>query len=1222
MALTAHQRDLVERLRSTLDARAGTYRALNGATNVADYLGRGTTAEDEETLTEPLLRELLQRLLGFPPDGYFEQLSRLGSKPDFTPVDLVAHRFVLDAKSTAQRDLDAHEPQIRRYVDQRRLDYGVLFNLREMRVYERGLRRAVADLSFPLLPLWQLARGEALPTSEVERLERFFDVFRHRTLDQEAKVRRVRQAPAWREVASAGDPLRVDIDYLVDRLRRLSRELADDAAARQDDLERHLTFNPARADALVAELRTLALDLAPGSDPEELPASVDGFRSSAGLPGRVWEQYLLRVAQLALTRILLYRSWEDAGFVEERLYDGGFGRLYDRLDRDVQRVLREAFDAGRGRYRWLFDADNNYDWYRPRDEALIEVLYALSPVPLGRLDADVLGGLYESYVDEIDRDRLGQFYTPRSVVRFMLDRAGFEGPEGVFALEGDRRSPRALLDFATGSGGFLVESARRIVDAVIDGGRADVDEGLAAIVRGLHGSEISPFPYYLTEVNLLLQVSRLLGRLRELGAEAPPFVLGVVHNDTLAARSGADESFGGLEPAERADRAALERDERFSLVPLDAEKGAAWERMRNPGFDLVVGNPPYVSETGNKILFERLRRMPGWKGTYRGKGDLLYYFLLLAAERLAPGGRLAVITPAGWMNAGEAEWLRERLAALLTIDELFLFGSHRLFAPERSTRRDFRHAPTPTVESLIMVATRAPAPADHEVRVTVLEDERAAARALAGDDAATLPDREALLDEMARRSEARGGRRGGIFVHSVPQRRLRADVPWPVKFGARHIATQVVEHLDRQVAAGAPYELLERRWEVLRGIETGADAYTKRIEKRLRPSERDRLAANGCRLGERVLELSPGVESRPPWLGHEELLARSPESRALLYGAIDSDDYGHLVWIDRQDQVAQAILDVLEPWKPLLETRAEIARNPGRRWFETAWARDKPALRGPKVMALYRTDRGRFALDEQGDWQPSNKATLCTPKEQGLSVAYLCGLLNSELLDLWYAVRGKTPWHVRRNYEPKPMRRIPYRHADASEAAPLEAVVRAIADNRRSLLPHRDAFAGLGATVKDPWRTTAPPPSEGVLLRGLEAAQRRSLRIDPTLTLSVSADPVGRAEWDGSRLTFVYKRARTGEVTGSPHLLTLLARLLHGRTGLRREDVERIELPGDPDAFSALVEDRQATVQRLLDEGRRLVEEAERLVCQLYDVPSELEEAVVAHAAQRALETE
>jgi hypothetical protein len=424
------------------------------------------------------------------------------------------------------------------------------------------------------------------------------------------------------------------------------------------------------------------------------------------------------------------------------------------------------------------------------------------------------------------------------------------------------------------------------------------------------------------------------------------------------------------------------------------------------------------------------------------------------------------------------------------------------------------------------------------------------------------------------------------------------------------------------VAAGAPYELLERRWEVFQGIQTGADAYTKRIDKRLRPADRDKLAANGCRLGQPVLELPPGREREAPWRDHPDLLARSPESRALLYAAIDADDYGHLIWIDRGDRVEQPVIDALEPWKALLETRAEIKRNAGRRWFETAWARDKDALRGPKVIALYRTDRGRFALDETGDWQPSIKATLCTPKEQGLSVAYLCGLLNSELLDLWYAIRGKSPRDVWRNYEPKPMRRIPYRHADTSEAAPLEALVRAIADNRRALIPHRDAFAGLGATVKDPWRTTAPPPSEAVLLGALPAAQRRSLRIDPTLTLSISAEPLGRAEWDGSSLTFVYKRATTGEVGGPPHLLTLLARLLHGRTGLRRKDVERVELPKDPDAFSALVADRHVTVQRLLDEGRRLVEEAERLVCALYDVPSGLEEAVVAHAAQRALEAE
>src|SRR5205814_512016 len=131
--------------------------------------------------------------------------------------------------------------------------------------------------------------------------------------------------------------------------------------------------------------------------------------------------------------------------------------------------------------------------YHPREAALVDVLYALAPEPLGKLDADVLGSLYATYVEDIDRDRLGQFFTPRDVVRFMLDRAGFSGPEHVFKIEGGERKPVAVLDFATGSGGFLVEAARRIVDAV-DPTQAEpraLLEALRAIVRGFAGGEIS-----------------------------------------------------------------------------------------------------------------------------------------------------------------------------------------------------------------------------------------------------------------------------------------------------------------------------------------------------------------------------------------------------------------------------------------------------------------------------------------------------------------------------------------------------------------------------------------------------------------------------------------------------------------------------------------------------------------------------------------------------------
>ena len=103
-----------------------------------------------------------------------------------------------------------------------------------------------------------------------------------------------------------------------------------------------------------------------------------------------------------------------------------------------------------------------YSWYPPGDEAAYRRPLRAHSVPLGKLDADVLGGLYESYVDEIDRDRLGQFYTPRAVVSSCSPPASAR--RGRVPLEGDDGEPRRVLDFATGSGGFVVEAARRIID--------------------------------------------------------------------------------------------------------------------------------------------------------------------------------------------------------------------------------------------------------------------------------------------------------------------------------------------------------------------------------------------------------------------------------------------------------------------------------------------------------------------------------------------------------------------------------------------------------------------------------------------------------------------------------------------------------------------------------------------------------------------------------------
>jgi hypothetical protein len=399
-------------------------------------------------------------------------------------------------------------------------------------------------------------------------------------------------------------------------------------------------------------------------------------------------------------------------------------------------------------------------------------------------------------------------------------------------------------------------------------------------------------------------------------------------------------------------------------------------------------------------------------------------------------------------------------------------------------------------------------------------------------------------------------------------------------------------------------------------------------------------------------------------------LARSIEPKAILYGALDEDDYTSLVWLGRGDVAPSAIVKQLDRWRPVLANRADFLDNPDRHWWETHRTRDKQLLRGPKVIALYRTDRGRFAVDEDGSWRPSIKTTLVIPVGDGLSVAYLGGLLNSELLDLWYSIRGKAPRDVWRNYEPKRMKEIPYRHvdltsagsvgrlkkirialekrdadnaaliaasigtdlraagdsglrADAPEAVEaalaLESVVRAIADNRRALLPYRDRFPALSRVVKDPWSTEIVDPAVPGFVDALPMKRRVSVRVDPELTASIETDGVlGNPVFEDGVLVFAYRRKVTARVDGPASKLMLLGELLADKAKLMPADLLKAEVPLDVEAFKEAVEEAQGEVGNLIARGRTLVEAAERLVCALYGVPPELEEEVVAHAVARA----
>jgi len=150
----------------------------------------------------------------------------------------------------------------------------------------------------------------------------------------------------------------------------------------------------------------------------------------------------------------------------------------------------------------------------------------------------------------------------------------------------------------------------------------------------------------------------------------------------------------------RSGRAALRRLARGDeLASFDYRTHFA-DVMSSGGFDLVVGNPPWVRaeelpRTLRQELAERYRwfRTAGGRG-YRNAPDLSVAFVERGMELLAPGGALAFVVPAKLAMAGYGSALRHGLATGSTL--------HRVSAIESAPEMRF----DATVYPMALVASR------------------------------------------------------------------------------------------------------------------------------------------------------------------------------------------------------------------------------------------------------------------------------------------------------------------------------------------------------------------------------------------------------------------------------------------------------------------------------------------------------------------------------------
>ena len=99
-------------------------------------------------------------------------------------------------------------------------------------------------------------------------------------------------------------------------------------------------------------------------------------------------------------------------------------------------------------------------------------------------------------------------------------------------------------------------------------------------------------------------------------------------------------------------------------------------RPSKEGFDIVIGNPPYVKEYVNRHAFDGFRETSPY---YIGKMDLWYGFACHGIDLLCQGGHLCLIAQNNWTTSAGAKKMRNKIVEDARVLQMLDFNTYMVF---------------------------------------------------------------------------------------------------------------------------------------------------------------------------------------------------------------------------------------------------------------------------------------------------------------------------------------------------------------------------------------------------------------------------------------------------------------------------------------------------------------------------------------------------------------
>lgn len=311
------------------------------------------------------------------------------------------------------------------------------------------------------------------------------------------------------------------------------------------------------------------------------------------------------------------------------------------------------------------------------------------------LDTRFLGDLYQD-ISEDAKKRYALLQTPVFVEEFILDRT-LEPALNERPLEGFK-----MIDPTCGSGHFLLGGFRRLLDRWHKHAPGmDERERVQSALDSVYGVDINPFAVAIARFRLTVAALQACG-LASL-EDAPAFKYHLAAGDSLLHGLAQRELDFGVDLSP--DRVAA--NFAYGTENLDALRRI----LRSGQYDVVVGNPPYIT-VKDKGLSQLYRRIySSCKGTYALSVPFMERFYSLAAGR-SPAGWVGQITSNSFMKREFGAPLVEKY--LPTIDLREVIDSEGAWIPGHNMDG------TPTV----ILVGRSAKPSTTHVRAVLSKDKR------------------------------------------------------------------------------------------------------------------------------------------------------------------------------------------------------------------------------------------------------------------------------------------------------------------------------------------------------------------------------------------------------------------------------------------------------------------------------------------------------------------